>query len=103
MIEHFSKTLTSIQKKDLKRLYISYLREQFFLNRTPARKVIIESPCEILQPLNNYKGFMCMTNYELIFFYEMDINEEEAAKSNIFFFELKIPETKSYLKVISLS
>ena len=103
IIEHFSKTLSSIQKKDLKRQYISYLKEQFFLNRTPARKVIIESPCEILKPLNNFKGYMCMTNYELIFFYEMNINEEETQKSNIFFFELKIPETKSYQKVISLS
>lgn len=71
-IEHFSKPLSLIQKKDLQRLYISYLKEQFFLNRTPARKVIIESPCQILRPLSNCKGFMCMTNYELIFFYEMD-------------------------------
>ena len=40
---------------------------------------------------------MCMTNYELIFFYEMDIAEEgEHPKSTIFFFELKIPETKAY-------
>ena len=37
---------------------------------------------------------MCMTNYELIFFYEMDIADEEQQKSNIFFFQLKIPETK---------
>lgn len=45
-----------------------------------------------------------MTNYELIFFYEMDIAEEgEQPKSTIFFFELKIPETKAYQKVISLS
>ena len=65
--------------------------------------MIIESQCEILQPLNNYKGFMCMTNYELIFFYEIDIGEDEHQKSNIFFFELKNPETKSYQKVISLS
>ena len=28
-IEHFSKPLSLIQKKDLKHLYISYLREQF--------------------------------------------------------------------------
>ena len=46
---------------------------------------------------------MCMTNYELIFFYEIDIGEDEHQKSNIFFFELKNPETKSYQKVISLS
>ena len=48
IIEHFSKPLSFIQKKDLRRLYISYLKEQFFLNRIPARKVIIESPCDIL-------------------------------------------------------
>ena len=75
IIEHFSKTISTIQKKDLKRLYISYLKEQFFLNKTPARKVIIESPCEILTPLRNCKGFMCMTNYELVFFYDLDICE----------------------------
>ena len=72
-IEHFSRALTFIQKKDLQRLYIPYLKEQFFLNRTPARKVIIESPCGILKPLNNCKGTICMTNYELIFFYDIDI------------------------------
>ena len=74
-IEHFSKPLTYIQKKDLKHTYINYLKEQFFLNKTPARKVIIESPCEILGPLSNCKGFMCMTNYELIFFYDMDATD----------------------------
>lgn len=102
-IEHFSKPLTQIQKKDLKRLYVTYLKEQFFMNKTPSRKVIIESPCEILNPLSNCKGLMCMTNYELIFFYEMDTSEGEQQKSTIFFFEQKITDTKGYQKVISLS
>lgn len=105
IIEHFSKPLSFIQKKDLKRLYISYLKEQFLLNKTPARKIIIESPCEILQPLNNIKGFMCMTNYELIFFYDMDTTDasENHPTSTIFFFDKKVADTRTYNKVISLS
>lgn len=48
---------------------------------------------------------MCMTNYELIFFYDMDTAEssESQAKSTIFFFEKKVAETRTYNKVISLS
>lgn len=90
-IEHFSKPLSAIQKKDLKHLYISYLKDQFFLNKVPARKVIIESPCEILKPLDNCKGFMCMTNYELIFFYDMETVEQDSTfKSSIHFFSRKV-------------
>lgn len=74
-IEHFSKPLSAIQKKDLKHIYFAYLKEYFFQSKVPARKVIIESPCEILKPLDNCKGFMCMTNYELVFFYDMDTAE----------------------------
>jgi len=46
---------------------------------------------------------MCMTNYELIFFYDMDTSEGEQQKSTIFFFEQKMTDTKGYQKVISLS
>mmetsp|Transcript_16668 Transcript_16668/g.22493 ORF Transcript_16668/g.22493 Transcript_16668/m.22493 type:complete len:94 (-) Transcript_16668:2830-3111(-) len=47
---------------------------------------------------------MSMTNYELVFFYEMDINEiEQQTKSTIFFFERKVPDSKPYFKVIRLS
>ena len=103
-IDHFRRPLTAIQKKDLKHLYVNYLKEQFFMNKNPARKVIIESPCEILKPLSNTKGFICMTNYELVFIYEMEASDQDLQqKSNIFFFKQRVPETKSYLKVISLS
>ena len=105
VIEHFTKTLTSIQRKDLKHLYVNLLKEQYFQDKTPVRKVIVESLCELLQPLSNCKGFICMTNYELIFFYDMDTSSEgEPAKaSTIFFFERRVAETRTYLKVISLS
>ena len=76
-IEHFSKPLSSIQKKDLKHLYIGYLKEQFLQNKTPTRKIIIESPCEILDPLSNCKGYISMTNYELVFYHEMEMNDIE--------------------------
>ena len=105
-VNHFSKRLTSIQKKDLKRQYIGYLKEQFFLNKKPKRKEVIESPCEILHPLCNKKGVLLMTNYELIFFYHMedeDTKEQEKKLSTIFFFQWKLSETKPYQKVIDLS
>ena len=45
-----------------------------------------------------------MTNYELVFFHEMDTNDlEQQQKSTIFFFEKKVPDSKPYLKVIRLS
>ena len=45
-----------------------------------------------------------MTNYELIFFYNLDdedINDQH--KSTIFFFSWKLPDTKSFQKIIDLS
>lgn len=60
------------------------------MNKKPKRKEVIESPCEILHPLCNQKGVLVMTNYELIFFYNMvdgDLNDKEKEKSTIFFFQ----------------
>ena len=98
-VSHFSKRLTNIQKRDLKRQYIAYLKEQYFLNKKPKRKEVIESPCEILHPLCNKKGVLLMTNYELIFFYNMEEDnnkDNEKEKSTIFFFKWKLTDTKPY-------
>jgi hypothetical protein len=45
------------------------------LNKRPKRKEVLQSPCEILHPLCNRKGELLMTNYELIFFYNLDDEE----------------------------
>lgn len=84
-----------MQKQDLKRVYVTHLKEQLFLSKIPKRKEVIECECEMLLPLENRKGTLCMTNYELIFFYDLDL-EEDACKSTIHFFNIKLKENKPY-------
>ena len=81
------------------------LRDNFVENKSPKRIDVAETPIQILHPLENRKGTLIMTNYELLFIYQMnDLEDPDTRpKSTIFFFEWEIPEHKSFYKTINLS
>lgn len=81
------------------------MRDHFIDTKMPKRKVVAETPIQILHPLENRKGHLIMTNYELLFIYELNTLEEPDSrpKSTIFFFEWELPEHKSFYKTINLS
>jgi len=103
--------LSAITKLDIQRTYIAHLKEQMFLTVEPKRKDVIESPCEILNSLEKREGTLCMTNYELVFFYNLNMapaegdagQPSEPRNNTIHFFDWNLPDDKAYQKKINLS
>ena len=81
--------------------FVGYLKEAIFATKQPKRKEVIECRCELLLTLENRKGTLCMTNYELIFFQDFPA-EQAPHKNTIHFFDSVLPDDKPFAKEVPL-
>lgn len=83
--------------------YVAYLKEATVLTRHPKRKEVLECRCEMLLTLENRKGTLLMTNYELIFIYDYNTGANNSLiKNTIHFFNYHLAEDKPFTKEVPL-
>jgi hypothetical protein len=81
--------------------FVGCLKDELFAQKQPKRKEVIECRCELLLTLENRKGTLCMTNYELIFFQDFE-PEHAQQKTTIHFFNSTLADDKPFAKEVPL-